>query len=230
MDRLRAIARSQPPTEPCAGSNVSARSQSARNVSWTTSSATPRSDVDRRAAAKIESTYRSYRTASASDDPAATARTSATSSTGMTGSPAVGDAPEYVGSGRPVSAGPIGRLPAPRRAMGQAGQRPGRKVGLETGHAIRSDDRIVAGPGRQLEAIAGGERDAPSPVVGRPNRMVPTVATMTLSYSCSWARVPVAWPVRPGPGDQAFGPETCGGILGGHGAHARSSGGLDSTP
>ncbi len=40
-------------------------------------------------------------------------------------------------------------------------QRPLWQVGFETGHAIGSDDRVVRGPGKQLEAIALTELDRP---------------------------------------------------------------------
>ena len=57
--RLRAMARSHVPRDASAGSNSSARFQSARNVSCTTSSARPRSPVSRSATAWMPSTCRS---------------------------------------------------------------------------------------------------------------------------------------------------------------------------
>ena len=75
--RLRAIVWSHAASEPVCGLNSSARFQSARNVSCTTSSATCRSEVNRIDAAKTASACRSYRAASASCEPAATSRTRA---------------------------------------------------------------------------------------------------------------------------------------------------------
>ena len=79
MARLRAIVTSHAASVPRSGSNRSARSQSARKVSWTTSLASPLSRVVRIATAKTVLPCRSYSAASASWEPAIVSRTSSTS-------------------------------------------------------------------------------------------------------------------------------------------------------
>ena len=59
---------------------------------------------------------------------------------------------------------------AQERTLGQ--------VGLETGHAIPADDRVMGRPSEELEAVAFAQFDRPE---ANPNRMLPAATTMTLS-------------------------------------------------
>ena len=191
VDRPVPCDRMQPRAEgSCRGSKVSARFHRMRNVSCTTSSAVPRSDVSRYAAAKIAAVAvikgleRGLRPCRhPEDDHGVIGRLPRPSV--MRYVPARPSVFLREGDSLPRSAGvglsrTVPCQPARRR---DPIERPGRLVRLETGHAVRPDDGVMRGPGRELEAIAGGQvhRHVRRGGSGRPKRIEPRSTTMTLS-------------------------------------------------
>ena len=104
--------------------------------------------------------------------------------------------------------------------MGDCAQRTRCELGLEARHAIRSDDRVMASAGRQLQAIAAGQVDhvtrsrkaEADRSVRRHDDLVVRVFVRA---------VPIAGTVRPGAGDQALGSKTGSNV---HDKHGRMPG------
>ena len=177
---LRAIVCSHAGSEPSRRVNVSARSHSARKVSCTTSSAIPRSDVNRLAE------RRSRRHAGRRAPPGHRANPPRPPGQGPRRcSTPVGAVIGYAWRMSPrfrrvqSAASGASQLPA-ARARGRRRQRPGRQVRLQAGHAARIRRRHR---GRSRPATRG---DRPSPArssrtAGRPKRIEPSATTMTLS-------------------------------------------------
>src|SRR6185295_6369432 len=90
----------------------------------------------------------------ASCEPAATARTRA-ASVPEPGSAPVNGYAEWPSAGfrPPVGPGPTGS-PGPGGMTGGREQRPLGQMRFEAGHATGPDDRVVRGPGHELEAVA----------------------------------------------------------------------------
>ena len=131
------------------GSNVSARFQSARNVSCTTSSASPRSEVSRLADGEDRIGVTVIERGQGIVRPAATSRTRrAASSPGPGPVPVIRYVPRVrTGFERPCS-------PRARLASCDGGQGAGGEMRLQADDAAPTDDRVVGRGRRELEPIA----------------------------------------------------------------------------
>ena len=79
-------------------------------------------------------------------------------------------------------------------------------MGFETRHSTRADDRVVAGTRRQVQAIARAKIDGFAAVrQTEPDQTGRNDEDLVVRVVVGG--VPIAWPVGPAPGLQAFGPQ-----------------------